>query len=794
MPNPAFEIARKLLSKNNFEKAFETIRSLAEGSILDDIIALEGNFNGAKDAHIIKVLSFEKYQEATNGIRHSLLTLLQRIENQPQSHQSPESRHFTKVPHPGYVVGRDTFLKKLHDALTTEGDAALVQGLGGIGKTTVALAYSHHVEYALAYDHIIYVEISGKFCDAFIGHPELAKRLGAEAELQARLTQNDPDGACCALLDAIGGLQGHKLLVLDNANDREEMRRWKRDLQRADCRLLVTSRADIPNLMHLAVEELDPEDARALFAHHYGNVAEADREALDELLGMVDRHTLLTEMLGKIGKQARYDVAELRDYLKEGFIRSPHLQRTVDTGTLTERKGLDEATLMGLTRFLFDGIAPGLSERERDYLRWLAVLPPRTFPAELLARLFQIPEPERPRWAADMDDLEKKGVPLHRGRDYGLHRVMREVILETEVCTVENCKPVIKAVTDLLKIDQAKDNPVDKFQWIDLGEALMTIFESDYSPEISELKNNLAWIFEDFGNYERAKVLYQSALESDMKNFGKEHPTVAIRQCNLANVYSSLGQYEKARDLFESALGSAMKNFNSQHPTIAISRSNLANVYSDLGEYEKARDLLEAALASDLKNFGNEHPTTAVSQSNLALVYSDLGKYEKARDLLEAALTSDLKNFENEHPKVAVSRSNLASVYTNLGEYEKARDMLEAALASAVKNFGTEHPHVATYKHLLAGVFKNLGKYEKARDLLEAALASAVKNFGTEHPHVATYMHHLAGVFKNISREKEAQHLMQKAYATRIKLLGPDHPRTKDSAQTLRDWGAEPAE
>ncbi len=118
------------------------------------------------------------------------------------------------------------------------------------------------------------------------------------------------------------------------------MRRWKRDLARAGNRLLVTSRADIPNLTHLHVEELDPEDAHALFAHHYANLAEADRETLDELLDMVDRHTLLTEMLGKIGKQARYGVAELRDYLKGGFIRSPHLQRKVDTGTLTERKGL----------------------------------------------------------------------------------------------------------------------------------------------------------------------------------------------------------------------------------------------------------------------------------------------------------------------------------------------------------------------------------------------------------------------------------------------------------------------
>ena len=709
MPEPTYEIARELLAKGDFEKAFAILRPAVPAAMQDDLLTLEGSFNGVKEAHLVRGLAFEKYQETTNGIRYSLFDLLQRIENQIPKSSSSNPRHFTKVPHPGYVVGRDGFLKKLHHALTEEGDAALVQGLGGIGKTTVALAYAHHPEYAAAYDHIIYVEISGALCDAFTAHPELTTRLGAEAEVQARLTQNDPDGACRALLDAIGRLPGRKLLVLDNANDREEMRHWKRELGRAGSRLLVTSRADIPNLSHLPVEELEPEDAGALFAHHYGDVAETDRENLATLLDLVERHTLLTEMLGKIGRQARYAVAELRDYLKEGFVRSPHLQRRVDTGALTELKGLDEATLMGLTRFLFEGVAPGLDARERDYLRWMAVLPPRTFAADLLARLFQVPDAERPAWEAAMDDLEKKGVPLRRGRDYGLHRLMREVILETEACTAENCEPLIKAVTDLLEVDHTKDNPVDKFPWIDFGEALMTVFEQVESSKISELKDSLARLIEDFGDYERAKVLCESALESDLKNFGPEHPTVAVSQSNLANVYRNLGQYDKARDLLEAALESAVKNFGQEHPNVAVSQSNLANVYRELGQYDKARDLLEAALESDVKNFGQEHPNVAVSQSNLANVYSDLGQYDKARDLLEAALES------------------------------------------------------------------------------------AVKNFGQEHPNVATRQNNLAFALKGLGLDGEAVEMMQKAYALRLKLLGPDHPYTKQSAKTLRDWGAEPA-
>ena len=70
-------------------------------------------------------------------------------------------------------------------------------------------------------------------------------------------------------------------------------------------------------------------------------------------------------------------------------------------------------------------------------------------------------------------------------------------------------------------------------------------------------------------------------------------------------VYQDLGRYEAAADLLEKALASdTERNFGADHPSVAISQSNLALVYQDLGRYEAAADLLEKALASDTRNFG----------------------------------------------------------------------------------------------------------------------------------------------------------------------------------------------
>ena len=313
-------------------------------------------------------------------------------------------------------------------------------------------------------------------------------------------------------------------------------------------------------------------------------------------------------------------------------------------------------------------------------------------------------------------------------------------------------------------------------------------FGADH-PNIAVYQSNLAKVYDSLGQYDRARDLQESALTSDLKNFGADHPNIAVSQSNLANVYDSLGQYERARDLLETALASDLKNFGADHPNVAVRQSNLANVYNSLGQYDRARDLLESALASAEKNFGPDHPNVAVRQSNLANVYNSLGQYDRARDLLETALSSDLKNFGADHPTVAVRQSNLASMYASLGQYERARDLLETALSSDLKNFGADHPTVAVSQSNLANVYRNLGQYDRARDLLESALASDLKNFGADHPNVAVRQLNLGVVFLNTGEKEKARELFSKAYRLFQQQLGEQHPETQNAKGWLDGVG-----
>lgn len=131
------------------------------------------------------------------------------------------------------------------------------------------------------------------------------------------------------------------------------------------------------------------------------------------------------------------------------------------------------------------------------------------------------------------------------------------------------------------------------------------------SPEtFAEILDRLGRFAQDLGHYDRAARLMEKALALDLKNFGADHPTVAVSQSNLATVYRNLGLYEKARDLLESALASDLKNFGKDHPTVAIRQLSLGAVFLKTGEKEKANVLFRQAYELFKKQLGEQHPST----------------------------------------------------------------------------------------------------------------------------------------------------------------------------------------
>jgi len=176
---------------------------------------------------------------------------------------------------------------------------------------------------------------------------------------------------------------------------------------------------------------------------------------------------------------------------------------------------------------------------------------------------------------------------------------------------------------------------------------------------VIECKGELSDNYRRLGRSGEAKVIAEEALA---EAYSKEYSLIGYCQNQLGAAHYELGEYERARDLLELALSSDLKNFGADHPGIAVRQSNLASAYGSLGQYERARDLLETALSSDLKNFGADHPNVAVSQLNLGVVFLNTGEKEKAREMFFKAHRLFQQQLGEQHPNTQTAKEWLDSV------------------------------------------------------------------------------------------------------------------------------------
>ncbi len=643
--------------------------------------------------------------------------------------------------------------------LLEQQSACVVNGIGGIGKTSLAEAYieAYYGDYA----HIAWVtQESHDLVQSFLTATTLQSNLGipdAFTDQQQRFAET---------LNRMKALDGSPcLLVLDNAE--ESVSNHLDALPKGpQWHLLLTSRHSIGSISELELDKLEPEAALDLFKSHCPDFK--DDAAVLDLLKQVEYHTLTVEILAKTANRRSSSRDQLLNALKEDW----KVMVSVNRGKNKVKRVMSYLTSI----FKVQG---KLSEEETWLLTQFTCFPSDYLSVDTIAELVsgyrdrkKQPVASRPNW---FDRLFRRGkaksVPesstpnplealwqsqnfpgelevilnrlvdtgwLQKGEDrrFRLHRVVGDVLWTQFAPTVEEMEGLIGRVDDLLYINQTKDNPVDKFPFIPFGQAMLDRFPKEKHDLIAGIQYVLATVFQHSGKYLEAKRLFESVVLTHEQIHGPDHEKTAAAHSNLALVLQDLGDYAGAKVLMEKAVAAAEKYYGPQHPQTVIYISNMALVLQDLNNFVGAKGLLDKAIAADERNFGTEHPTTAISYSNMALVLKDLGDYAGSKELLEKAVAAAETNYGPQHPQTTIYISNLATVLKDLAEYVLAKELLEKAVAADERNFGTKHPTTARRYNNLAGVLVDMEEYEQALLLYKKALVIFRKVLPEGHPNI----------------------------------------------------------
>lgn len=348
--NAQLDALQQILEKHKADFS-EMLKMLVKGVISQKNIVSNSNLIIKGDAHIGDKIIYQIHLPKAN-IPHELTVNL------------------PKVPDLSKIIGRAKDLAEVRKLLQEKQKVVVVNGLGGIGKTTLAQAYM--TQYSREYAHILWVSQSqgDNFVLDLITAEGLTHNLGIETSGKATKT------IFTEIIAKIKNITGSpNLFVIDNANP--TLHEYFNYLPKPpNWHILATAREKIQHFHHKDLDFLEEEDAILLFKTHCQRIT--DDESIKSVLKTIDYHTLTIEILAKVMQRYDTPLATLQQAIERDLKAAVHIPHK---GTKIDRVTSYLLSIFDLTP---------LSKEEQTLLQHFAALPTEFINYDLLNRLITI--------------------------------------------------------------------------------------------------------------------------------------------------------------------------------------------------------------------------------------------------------------------------------------------------------------------------------------------------------------------------------------------------------------------
>ncbi|KAJ4287135.1 hypothetical protein N0V88_007757 [Collariella sp. IMI 366227] len=285
--------------------------------------------------------------------------------------------------------------------------------------------------------------------------------------------------------------------------------------------------------------------------------------------------------------------------------------------------------------------------------------------------------------------------------------------------------------------------------------------------------------------YEMHKLVQEAthAYEYRRKVLGERHPDTIRSMAELAVTYYAQGRYEEAEKIKVEVLALRRDVLGEKHPNTIGSMASLAATYHAQGRYEEAEKINVEVLALRRDVLGEKHPDTIGSMAELAATYYTQGRYEEAEKIVVEVLALWRDVLGEKHPDTIGSIASLAATYHAQGRYKEAEKIKVEVLALLHDVLGEKHPDTIGSMAELAATYHAQGyKVEKIKVEVLALLRDVL---GEKHPDTIGSMAELAATYHAQGRYEEAEKIKVEVLALRRDVLGEKHPDTIGSMASL---------
>jgi tetratricopeptide (TPR) repeat protein/transcriptional regulator with XRE-family HTH domain len=699
-----------------------------------------------------------------------------------------------------FFTGREEVLSHLHDVLTGGKTAVLTQalaisGLGGIGKTQIAVEYAYR--YRHHYQAIFWVTAST--------HDTLSAdfvMLAASLNLseQHEQKQDIVVGSVKRWLTT----HGNWLLIVDNVDDPEMVIDFL-PVHAMGNILLTTRLQALGTVAHcIEVEKMGLDEGVMFLLRRTRELAsdasldqatEESRTQAAEIVDALDGLPLALDQAGAYIEETRCGLAQyLALYgtrrkellLRRGRLPVDHPEPVAATWSLSFQQVEQE------------------SSAAADLLHLLAFLDPEAIPEEIITLGAVELGPVLGVAARDPLKIDEiLGLLLRyslirrtpEARSLSIHRLIQAVLKDGMDQATQRlwAERTIRAVNRAFPTGVDLQSGYEPQSWEKcqrcLPHALMCMtYSKDYAllfPEAAHLFNKTGSYLTASGNYEQAERLLLGTLELRHQILETDYPDIARTLNDLGELYLRQSRYKEAEKRLQETLSIRQRVLGIEHLDVARTLNDLADLHRAQGDYRKAEPFYIKALNIREAILGTDHPLVAYSYYSLAKLYYSQEKYQQGEGLCQQAIDVQERHLGS-HPRLATTLHMLAKIYQGQRKLDQAEQMNMRALQIREKALGANHPHVAVVINSLVEIYHAEGKYsEEIESLIARSLKILEQSLGPEHPYMAYSFSNLAKNFFLQGDFIQAEIYYKKALAIREKNLGLNHPRTASAYYNL---------
>ncbi|KAJ7093599.1 P-loop containing nucleoside triphosphate hydrolase protein, partial [Mycena epipterygia] len=224
-------------------------------------------------------------------------------------------------------------------------------------------------------------------------------------------------------------------------------------------------------------------------------------------------------------------------------------------------------------------------------------------------------------------------------------------------------------------------------------------------------------------------------------------------------IYVELGRFKEAEQLEVVVLKQRRNILGDNHLDTLAVMGNLAATYGGLGKLKESEELGVSLLEKRKNILGDNHLDTLKAMGNLAVTYMNLGKLKEAEELEIVVLEKKRNILSENHPDTLIAMGNLASTYTKLERWQEAQELGEVGLKKRRNVLGDNHPLTLQAMSNLAVTYNKLERWQEAEELGVTALEKQMDLLGDKHPRTLETMQHLAVTYEQLGKLAEAEGL-----------------------------------